>query len=76
MNLIWLMLLLPVSAQEDVTIFPKSFATRAQCESFGQILIVQREFRCIQSEPRIEMGTVPDARRATMGPELPPRAHG
>ncbi len=71
MNLIWVMLLLPVNAHEEVTVFPKTFATRAQCESFGHILIVQREFRCTKSEVRIELVEVPgvpgSADRVTVG---------
>ncbi len=58
MDLIWLMLLLPVNVQEHVTVFPKSFATKEACESLGQILIVQREFRCIKSERRVEVAVL------------------
>ena len=50
MNLIWLMLLMPTSAAEQVTVFPKSFATKEACLSLGQVLIVEREFRCILQE--------------------------
>lgn len=60
MNLIWVMLLMPITAQEHVTVFPKSFATRESCQSLGQILIVKREFRCIQQERRIEVVGLPN----------------
>ncbi len=44
--IVWIMLLLPVQPGEIVTVFPKTFATEAACQSLGSILVIQREFRC------------------------------
>lgn len=52
MKIIWLLLLMPVSADEKVTLFPGTFETRDQCMSIGQVLITQREFRCQASPQR------------------------
>ncbi len=51
-KIIWLLLLMPVHADEQITIFPGTFETREQCMSLGEVLITKREFRCQASPQR------------------------
>ncbi len=51
-KIIWLLLLMPVNSEEQITIFPGTFETREQCMSLGAVLITQREFRCQASPQR------------------------
>jgi hypothetical protein len=51
MKIIWLLLLMPVHADEKVTLFPGTFETREACMQLGTVLITQREFRC-QASPQ------------------------
>lgn len=49
MNIIWLLLLMPVTADEKVTVFPGSFQTREACMQLAEVLITKRGYRCTAS---------------------------
>lgn len=50
MHIIWLLLLMPVTADETVTVFPGSFHTRESCMQMAEVLITRRGYRCTASE--------------------------
>jgi len=50
--IVWLLLLMPNGADEKVTLFPGSFATKEACQQLASVLITQRPFRCVGSEKK------------------------
>ncbi len=64
MKIIWLLMLMPAHADEKVTLFPGSFATKEACQQLAQVLITQRDYKCVGSEQKTIL--------AMLGPEKTP----